>query len=181
MKRVACIGKKETSPEEQNLLIRIGGWLALQGFTVSSGNAAGSERFFALGASMVNPRLVELHLPWEGYNPEFIFPLNEVIVAPDTHERQMLVKRLHPKPDTLNDRTVRLHCRNIGIIEGTEFVIALPNWDKPDGGGTGMGLKVAEHFGIRIFDLSKEEDRQRILAKIDNLPHPGKDLATTRR
>jgi len=55
MKRVACIGKKETSPEEQNLLIKIGGWLALQGFTVSSGNAAGSERFFALGASMVNP------------------------------------------------------------------------------------------------------------------------------
>jgi hypothetical protein len=45
------------------LLIKIGGWLALQGFTVSSGNAAGSERFFALGANMVNPRLVELHLP----------------------------------------------------------------------------------------------------------------------
>ena len=65
MKRVACIGKKETSPEEQNLLIKIGGWLALQGFTLSSGNAAGSERCFALGASMVNPRLVELHLPWE--------------------------------------------------------------------------------------------------------------------
>ncbi len=55
MKRVACIGKKETSPEEQNLLIKIGGWLALQGFTVSSGNAAGSERFFALGAEYGEP------------------------------------------------------------------------------------------------------------------------------
>ena len=117
---------------------------------------------------MVNPSLVELHLPWEGYNPEFIFLLNRVIVEPDSHERQMLVNRLHPKPDTQNDRTVRLHCRNIGIIEGAEFVIALPNWDKPEGGGTGMGLKVAEHFGIRIFDLSKEEDRQSILAKIEN-------------
>jgi len=31
-----------------------------------------------------------------------------------------------------------------------------------------MGLKVAGHFGIRIFDLSKEEDRQRILAKIED-------------
>jgi len=168
MKKVACIGKKETSPEEQNLLLKIGGWLALQGFTLSSGNAAGSERFFALGASMVNPRLVELHLPWEGYNPEFIFLLNQVIVEPDTHERQMLIKQLHPKAETLNDRTVRLHCRNIGIIEGTEFVIALPNWDKPEGGGTGIGIKVAEYFGIRIFDLSKEEDRQCILAKIGN-------------
>jgi hypothetical protein len=29
---------------------------------------------------------------------------------------------------------------------------------------------VAEHFGIRIFDLSKEEDRQLILAKIENQP-----------
>jgi hypothetical protein len=50
MKRVACIGTKEISPEEHNLLIKIGGWLALQDFTVSvsSGNAAGSERFFAL-------------------------------------------------------------------------------------------------------------------------------------
>ena len=121
------------------------------------------------GAS-VNPRLVELHLPWEGYNPEFIFLLNQVIVEPDTHERQMLIRQLHPKSETLNDRTVRLHCRNIGIIEGTKFVIALPNWDKPEGGGTGMGIKVAEHFGIRIFDLSKEEDRQRILAKIEVPP-----------
>ena len=170
MKRVACIGTKEPSTEEQNLLIKIGGWLALQGYTVSSGNAAGSERFFALGASMVNPCLVELNLPWEDYNPEFIFLLDQVIVEPDSQERQMLVTQLHPQPDTVNDRTVRLHCRNIAIIEGTEFVIALPNWDKPEGGGTGMGLKVAEHFGIRIFDLSKEEDRQLILAKIENQP-----------
>ena len=96
MKRVACIGTKEPSTEEQNLLIKIGGWLALQGYTVSSGNAAGSERFFALGASMVNPRLVELHLPWEDYNPEFIFLLNQVIVEPDSQERQMLVTQLHP-------------------------------------------------------------------------------------
>ena len=89
-------------------------------------------------------------------------------MEPDTHERQMLIKQLHPMAETLDDRTVRLHCRNIGIIEGTEFVIALPNWDKPEGGGTGIGIKVAEHFGIRIFDLSKEEDRQRILAKIED-------------
>ena len=106
---------------------------------------------------MVNPRLVELHLPWKGYNPEFIFLLNQVIVEPDTHEPQMLIKQLHPMAETLDDRTVRLHCRNIGIIEGTEFVIALPNWDKPEGGGTGIGIKVAEHFGIRIFDSAKRK------------------------
>ena len=72
-------------------------------------------------------------MPWEGYNSEFIFLLNQVIGEPDTRERQMLVKQLHPKEETPNDRTVRLRCRNIGIIAGTEFVIALPNWDKLGG------------------------------------------------
>ena len=57
---------------------------------------------------MVNPRLVELNLPWEDYNPEFIFLLDQVIVEPDSQERQMLVTQLHPQPDTVNDRTVRL-------------------------------------------------------------------------
>ncbi len=166
MSRIACIGKREVTPDDEKLLMKIGGYLATQGHTVSSGNAEGSDRFFALGANMVDPALVELHFPKLNHNPKFIWLLNKTVVDGDNPEYRELAVKLHPAWDSLPDFVKKLHTRNVGIVKGCALVIALPNWGKPGGGGTGMGLRVAEELLIPILDLTKEADLARIKAKL---------------
>ena len=166
MSRIACIGKRDITPDDEKLLMRIGGYLALQGHTVSSGNAEGSDRFFALGANMVDPALVELHLPVPGHNPKHVWLLNKIIVDGDNSEYREVALKLHPAWNNLNDFIKKLHTRNVGIIKGCSLVICLPNWSKPGGGGTGMGIRIAEELLIPILDLTKEADLARIMAKL---------------
>ena len=167
MSKIACIGKREITPEDEKLLMKIGGYLATQGHVISSGNAEGSDRFFALGANMVDPARVELHLPVKDHNPKQIWLLNKLVVDGEVPEYRETASKLHPAWDKLPDFVKKLHTRNVGIVKDASLVIALPNWEKPGGGGTGMGLKVAQELNIPVLDLTKSEDRARVLAKIE--------------
>jgi hypothetical protein len=166
MAKVACIGTREVEPDKVRLLIDIGNYLARKGYTISSGNATGADYLYAQGANQVNPKLVELHLPWGGYNREHIKPGNKIFIDGDKKEYRALASQLHPKWESLTRGPMALHARNVGIITGCCLVIALSNPKKIGGGGTGMGIRIAQKLGIKVLDLSKEEDLAKVTSKL---------------
>jgi len=166
MSRIACIGTREVPRELQGVLKDIGRYLAQHGYIISTGNAYGADSLFAQGGNKINPAAVELHLPWRNYNSEQVMPGNKIFQDGDIPEYQELAAQLHSNWLNLKRGVQALHARNVGIIKGTASVIALPNWQKTGGGGTGMGLRIAKHYSIPIFDLTKPEVLNRIVTKI---------------
>lgn len=166
MKKVATIGSRSTPGPILTLMENIGAYLVSNGYIISTGNAKGADQAFARGANRVNPKLVRLYLPWPSYEIENIVPYNEVIPY---QEESWLTEaaKYHPKWSTLKDSVKKLHARNVGIVKGACQIIAFPNNNKIGGGGTGMGLRLAEAYSIPLIDLSKQEDVQRILEKIN--------------
>lgn len=161
--RIACIGKRDLEPREIIDLQLIGKALAERGNVIVSGNARGSDQCYALGANQIDQTLVELHLPWASYERQSVFPHNTVFVDGDDEVYQRIASQHHPAWANLSRGPRALHTRNVGIVMKADHVIALPNPKKPGGGGTGMGMRLAAHFGIRITDISNPAELQKLL------------------
>lgn len=165
-KRVACIGTREPATEMKQHLISIGGWLAWQGWTVASGNALGCDQLFAQGANKTNPSKVVLYLPWRTYETNAIHRLNELHLADEAGpELIQLAEQAHPAWKQLSQGVRKLMIRNVQIVHGSKFVVALPS-KKLGGGGTGHGIRVAGILGIPVYDLNDPAVLKKILDKI---------------
>lgn len=164
--RVACIGSRTLGPSELELCRAIGRYLATKGYTISTGNARGADQAYGAGGNEIDPRLVELHLPWPGYEVGSILAGNRVIVDGGVEEYSKIAAGLHSRWNSLGRGPRALHTRNVGIVQGCSQVVA---WPGPStwGGGTGLGMKVGSHFGIRVVDLSKAEDRARVVSLLE--------------
>jgi len=153
---VACIGSRKLNSEERNLCYRIGQFLA-QGYNIKSGNAIGADQSYARGVNFINSKQLYLYLPNEKYNNYAIIDGNNVCCKPKK-EWFSIAKELHFYWDTMSYTAKSLHARNVGIIEKCKFVIAFPNEDW--GGGTLMGMKVAEKYNIPLYNLRIEKTRK---------------------
>ena len=87
-----------------------------------------------------------------------------------TPEAIEVASRFHPAWDKCNDYVRKLHGRNAQIILGrdldspVEFVIC---WT-PGGkiiGGTGLGIRIAEHYKITVKNLYKSEILEEIIGQ----------------
>jgi predicted Rossmann-fold nucleotide-binding protein len=155
-RRVVCVGRRDPTHEERELCSRIGGHLAGRGFIVVTGNANGADQAFAAGANAVDPRLVELHIPWRGHNQGNVHPENAVI-------------ELSAEKPTGRDAVARaLHSRNQSMIRsGPVQVVALPR--RKEGaptGGTAHTMRLARGARVEVIDLTTEEGRRRVLDKL---------------
>jgi len=164
--RIACIGSRSITQDQQQLFNLIGQYLASEDYYLSSGNADGADCEFAAGASMINPSCVLLYLPWSSYNKEYIVPGNKVLSNPKD-EWFNIVAPFHPAWANLTQGARRLHARNYGIVYKADKVIALLNHNKPSGGGTGMGWKLAEYLKIPRLDLNEKSYKQ-VIEFIEN-------------
>lgn len=165
--KVACIGTRELkSQSDKDLLYQIGRWLAQQGITVVSGNAVGSDQMYAKGANDIDPKLVELWLPWASYNVEAVRSGNNVHVLGLYKQEWEIMSSMHPMWSMINLAVKKLMMRNIRIVKGCAQVIGLPSIDKPWGGGTGMGMKLADYFKIPKINLLHPHDRARVYKKV---------------
>lgn len=145
MKFYAGIGSRETPPRVCGEMAVRAMKLAPKGYTLRSGAAYGADRAFEAGA-LVEGGKAEIWLPWLGYNGH----CSSLVPSPAAFE---LAAKFHPNFWNCSRGARALHARNSHIILGAdlntpvEFVLY---WT-PDGkasGGTGQGLRIAQHYGI---------------------------------
>jgi hypothetical protein len=161
--RIACIGTRELTKEENALLVEIGAWLVRQGYIVSTGLAVGSDQAFGWGANSVDPTRLELWQPWPNYEKASIKPGNIVHPSPEPWMFEMTSK-YHPNWEACSQGTRRLHARNVGIVVGVKSVVALPGRQRL--GGTGQGMRIAASLGIPVLNLRIKYDLDKVLRKI---------------
>jgi len=145
------IGSRETPEDVCLLMSRIGRKLAEEGWTLRSGHASGADLAFEQGADKK-----EIFIPWSGFNGAY--PDNKSYFL-GTPEGQELAAQFHPAWHRCSSAARLLHGRNSHQILGVELdnpsdmvICWTPNGKR--GGGTGQALRIAEHFGVPIFDLA---------------------------
>lgn len=156
MDYVACIGSRALNIQEQNLCYKIGRFLS-QNYNIKSGNAIGADQCYAKGVNSINPNQLYLYLPWKNYNINAIVNGNNVCYEAKK-EWFDIAKKMHFNWDFLSRGAKSLHARNVGIVENVKFVIAFPNKDW--GGGTVMGMRIAEENKITVYNLRDEKVRK---------------------
>ena len=160
----AGIGSRKADPRIQWATICLSRWLSQQGWWLRTGGAAGMDEWFARGAETRDPdepprRMV--YLPWNGFrgwmNPAHCY-------TPEGEEMDALTgvaAALHPNWGAVKAEHRPLHARNAAILLGRNLrspVEAVICWT-PGGevqGGTGMGIRIAQAYGIPVHNLAVE-------------------------
>ena len=155
--KIACIGMAYfTFPEKQQNLCQTTGFLiASYDKILVSGNAKGSDNSFAQGANSVNPEKVSLYLPNKEHYPEHIVSGNKITYQEEHPEWAEIAKANHKYYHLLNAYVKTLFNRNVGIIFNSDCVIALPDMNKKDWGGTGHSMRVAKSFNKPILNIAE--------------------------
>ena len=157
----AGIGSRRTPPSVLRDMGVIAGWLARNGWHLSSGGADGADTAFAGGAP-ADQRTI--YLPWPGYNghagPDCVVPgRSEIAACVD------LAARLHPAWHRCSSGARRLHGRNAAILLSVHLdrpVDAVVAWTRGGAiqGGTGLGLRIATAWGIPVLNLGAMSPRE---------------------
>lgn len=165
MRYYAGIGSRITPPNVCLAMRGIAKELASLGFCLRSGHADGADLAFEGGAESK-----EIFLPWKDFNgsdSKFTKPSDQAVA---------LCKKLFPHFPGVSRGSRLLISRNMHQLFGpniqnspiSEFVIC---WT-PEGkkvGGTAYAMKVAEHFGIPIYNLYNEIDQIKLKILIDDM------------
>jgi len=164
MKYYAGIGSRETPVEICNQMTAIASELEKIGYVLRSGGAYGADKAFSDGVE--NKSNKQIFLPWRGFNAiisEFESP---------TETALEIAEKFHPRWSGLKSGAKNLHGRNTHIILGpncdsvVDFVVAYTS-DGRFSGGTGQGLRIAQHHNIKIYNLYYQRDLDDILSFID--------------
>ena len=167
----AGIGSRETPSEVLHQMTVMAAWLTRQGWHLNSGGARGADTAFASGA----PTARTLHLPWPGYEghsgADCHIPAGDVF-----HRCVALAQAHHPAWHHCSRGARSLHARNVSILLGRDLAAPVKavicfTRNGHVRGGTGMGIRIARHFGIPVLNLGSMHPRavcewmQQILAE----------------
>lgn len=169
MKKVfAGIGSRETPESVQYWMYEIGKKLA-KDYILRSGHAAGADMAFEEGMRAGKGEM-EIFVPWHGFNgANMRDPIYKDASKFDDASVYAIAKQFHPAWDRCSDTAKKLHARNVYQILGqhrdyqSDLVIC---WTK-DGkasGGTGQALRIADFYGIPIFNLYNPDERESLVA-----------------
>ena len=153
----AGIGSRETPEDTLAVMMALASRLVKRGWFLRTGGAVGADAAFALGAELAGGAMA-IELPWAGYNG---LDARHGQVLDDRQFRLCVpvVAQLHPFWERCKSGAQRLHARNVVIVLGAKMhapVDAVVCWT-PGGqpvGGTAMGIRIAEHHGIPVFNLA---------------------------
>ena len=155
----AGIGSRVTPGNILVTMQQIGKALALEGWTLRSGNCTGADQAFAKGANSVNPKLVELYLPWRSYEAGSV-AIGNVVYMPSC-EAYRIAAKYHPAWHKCSKAAQAMHARNVQIILGARLnkpvqqVICWTPGAKAIG-VTALGIRIAQAWGIEVRNLAKE-------------------------
>lgn len=152
-KYYAGIGARATPQPVLERITRIGCFLAEQGWLLRSGGAIGADSAFA-----------QLR-PYRHIG-------DEIFRAIDcTQEAKEVASKYHPNWSACTEYVQKLHGRNAMILLGrdlqtpVEFVVCWTAGGKVVG-GTGLGLRIADAYGIPIFNLWDENNYRRLYSYV---------------
>jgi len=156
-KIVSIIGSRETPKDVLETISAISEFFARKVWIIRTGGAKGADEAAFSGANKVKNAKIELYLPWAGYNDLYEYHVEWGQLNWD------LAAQYHPTWDKLNLNSKIFHARNVGIILGREnktpadlVVCWTPNGEET--GGTAMGIKTAKKYNIKIFNLGKKNE-----------------------
>lgn len=149
------IGSRSTPKEICATMCELARGLVRLGYTVRSGGAGGADTAFSNGAGEYS----QIFIPWNGFNE-----LHECswVHAGVCSAALDLAAQFHPAWNRCSQGARKLHARNCYQVLGqdlntpSEFVLC---WT-PGGsgtGGTGQALRIAEAYGIPVFDLGRRD------------------------
>lgn len=156
MKYYAGIGSRETPTHVQEYFSSLAAFLATKEFTLRSGGAQGSDIAFEIGCDRVNGNK-EIYLPWKYFEKS---NSNLIISNPKAYE---IAEQFHPYWQNLKDGARKLQARNSHQVLGmdletpSEFVICWTKGGKGSG-GTGQAIRIANHYGVPVFDAGAYEN-----------------------
>lgn len=166
----AGIGSRETPESVLDIMFDLGYKLSLAEFTLRTGVAPGADQAFIRGACANNAGDVVGYLPWPNFEADFVRAHGiDTEQAPGAWTFP-IAAQFHPAWDSLSQGAQKLHARNVHQIRGwqetsplSKFVVC---WTKDGGptGGTGQAIRIAEHYGVPVFNLQRSADLARIEA-----------------
>lgn len=155
----AGIGSRETPQDVCETMTKIAKSLSLRDYTLRSGGAKGADRAFQHGAKDYEIFYAKDHIPmW----------------------CNIFVENFHPNPMALakkGDYAWNLMARNSMQVLGkdgdtpVDFVVC---WTKggTGAGGTGQAIRIANYFGIPVYDLGKdgcEDELREFIKELDKV------------
>jgi len=138
----------------------IGAHYAEMGFTVSTGNAPGSDQLFALGAGWQDASKVELYLPWQTFERKAILEGNQIWVAKEALDIHLeLAESATNNWKHKSDAVKLLLIRDAMIVvrwnQPVDLVLAYPDYSVAGWGGTGHTMRVAGMLGIPVWLIDR--------------------------
>jgi len=158
-------GNRDVPDAIKNTIKSIATKLEAKGYTLRTGGLDGSEAAFE-----TDIKLIELHLPWKGFNDKdskFTFTPKMALA---------IAKMFHPTFSTLKPAIQTLLAKNVRLIMGKDlksmamFVLC---WSE-DGaetiseksaktGNVGHAIAIANHMKIPVFNLGKLDTEKRLM------------------
>lgn len=150
---VAIIGSREPSQEQELAVAEAIEDLHPSEVCIISGCADGIDALALLTAHNLGFITIGI-VPWPNYNTHVQGFCTHVVCIDEfkdyaRQEAYASVDKYHPAPDRLSQGARKLHARNYGIIRWASQVIAAPS-DKPGGGGTGQGIRLAQDLNLPL-------------------------------
>lgn len=156
------IGSRKTPIEIIAMMREIALALGSQGVILRTGNARGADSAFRTGTKLR-----------EVYHPDY-YKLGDIRHSYDPGIwawARGLASELHPGWRNCSESVRDLHTRNVFQIVGynlEQYSSAVICWT-PDGartdwetsfktGGTGQAIRIADHYGIKVYNLRTQED-----------------------
>lgn len=152
MKYWTGVGSRSVPTDIGELMTKIARRLDGLGYTLRSGNCAGSDLAFEAGVTNK-----EIFIPWKNFG--------EGIVPKETEFADNLLKEVHPAYDKLSQGALKLHLRNVNQVLGinldtpSQFLICWAKMDKKGIpiGGTRTAWMIAQKYGVSCFNLARKE------------------------
>lgn len=149
MKCYAGIGSRETPRETLEKMAEIATYLEKHKWVLRSGGAKGADQAFEAGLRNAK-------------NAQIFYPQDKIPLWTN-----VFTDMFHPAPNRLGDFARKLMNRNAMQIlgaDGNSPVKMVICWTK-DGkasGGTGQAIRIAEYFGIPVFNLKNKGSQKQI-------------------
>lgn len=156
---IAIIGSREPKYNQVSAVIEFIKSIDKDTKKIVSGCAYGIDAMALMTAFKLGFETIGI-LPWNNYNRDVQQFCTGVVCVDDFEEKDRdaayaSVYANHPAPERLTQGAMKLHARNYGIIYWSSLVIACPS-NKPGGGGTGQGIRLANKLGINTTIINPE-------------------------
>jgi len=154
MKYYAGIGSRATPTKFKSIMANTATFLYEKGYILRSGGAAGADSFFEEGAP---PEGRRIYLPFDGFQKKFVNGKDYIIPPFNDY----YTKKLHPKPNRLNEDGQLYMSRNANQVLGDDlktpasFILCwTPNGEMT--GGTAQAIRIAKLYNIPVFNFATQ-------------------------